>query len=353
MRRLRRLDDRDRRLPRRRSPVPAATRSKAATPFAAGQVRAAAGRRGRDDRDPDRAGPSAARRRGVAAGRARNGSSPGRNSPPPWSATGPLTSVPGRRGRAASRSSSAAGARRRPRRGRRDATIRASRSGRGHERREVGDEQDRDQEPRRRRAGWRRRNASAHSDERVQRRSPRLRNPASCSRRAGSRTSKPRTRPRARSQGRAAPADGRPRQRLMFAVAADARAARTRREDHDDPDERDEDGFGRRRGCRRRVRVRVAPQLAQRAVSVLVGFHSAIGWSQVGSVSSGTKTFETNVIGKMTVNDDLLGDLDRRAPTGRARRRATTSRRRTGAAADAGEELARSRCGPSSRRPGR
>src|SRR6478735_2809652 len=38
-------------------------------------------------------------------------------------------------------------------------------------------------------------------------------------------------------------------------------------------------------------------------VSVLVGFHSANGWSQVGRLWSGTKTFETNVIGKMTVND--------------------------------------------------
>ena len=33
----------------------------------------------------------------------------------------------------------------------------------------------------------------------------------------------------------------------------------------------------------------------------MVGFHSANGWSQPGSASSGTNTFEMNVIGKMTV----------------------------------------------------
>ena len=48
------------------------------------------------------------------------------------------------------------------------------------------------------------------------------------------------------------------------------------------------------------------------AVSVEVGFHSANGWSQVGRVWSGTKTFEMNVIGKRTVKIDLLGDLDGR-----------------------------------------
>ena len=37
------------------------------------------------------------------------------------------------------------------------------------------------------------------------------------------------------------------------------------------------------------------------AVSVLVGFHSAIGCSQDGSVDAGTNTLETKVIGKMTV----------------------------------------------------
>src|SRR5207344_2554657 len=36
-------------------------------------------------------------------------------------------------------------------------------------------------------------------------------------------------------------------------------------------------------------------------VSVLVGFHSATGWSQVGSVASGTNAVEMNVIGNSTV----------------------------------------------------
>src|SRR6188472_1501073 len=36
---------------------------------------------------------------------------------------------------------------------------------------------------------------------------------------------------------------------------------------------------------------------------VLVGFHSANGWSQVGMPAMGTKALEMNVIGKMTVNE--------------------------------------------------
>ena len=39
------------------------------------------------------------------------------------------------------------------------------------------------------------------------------------------------------------------------------------------------------------------------SVSVLVGFHSANGWSQSGMLRIGTNAFETNVIGKMTVNE--------------------------------------------------
>src|SRR6476620_7669636 len=38
-------------------------------------------------------------------------------------------------------------------------------------------------------------------------------------------------------------------------------------------------------------------------VRVLIGFHSAKGWSQVGRLASGTNAFETNVIGKITMND--------------------------------------------------
>src|SRR3954454_21233158 len=37
-------------------------------------------------------------------------------------------------------------------------------------------------------------------------------------------------------------------------------------------------------------------------VSVLTGFHSANGCSQPGSDSSGTKAFDTKVIGKIVVN---------------------------------------------------
>ena len=36
---------------------------------------------------------------------------------------------------------------------------------------------------------------------------------------------------------------------------------------------------------------------------MLTGFHRANGWSHVGSGASGTKAFETNVIGNRTVND--------------------------------------------------
>src|SRR6476660_5288909 len=38
------------------------------------------------------------------------------------------------------------------------------------------------------------------------------------------------------------------------------------------------------------------------AVSVLVGFHSATGWSHDGSVDVATNTFEMNVSGNRTVN---------------------------------------------------
>src|SRR5258705_11019289 len=38
-------------------------------------------------------------------------------------------------------------------------------------------------------------------------------------------------------------------------------------------------------------------------VRVLIGFHSANGWSQVGRLASGTNAFETKVIGKITMND--------------------------------------------------
>ena len=41
-------------------------------------------------------------------------------------------------------------------------------------------------------------------------------------------------------------------------------------------------------------------------LSVLVGFHSANGWSQVGMLAIGTKALDTNVIGKMTVPDKVL-----------------------------------------------
>jgi hypothetical protein len=37
------------------------------------------------------------------------------------------------------------------------------------------------------------------------------------------------------------------------------------------------------------------------AVSVLVGFHSAMNWSHEGSVYGGTNTFDMNVIGNSTV----------------------------------------------------
>src|SRR6187397_1872403 len=38
-------------------------------------------------------------------------------------------------------------------------------------------------------------------------------------------------------------------------------------------------------------------------LSVLVGFYSENGWSQVGMLAIGTKAHDTNVIGKMTVNE--------------------------------------------------
>src|SRR3954454_5814834 len=38
------------------------------------------------------------------------------------------------------------------------------------------------------------------------------------------------------------------------------------------------------------------------AVRVLIGFHSAKGCNHVGRLRSGTNAFETNVIGKMTMN---------------------------------------------------
>ena len=47
-------------------------------------------------------------------------------------------------------------------------------------------------------------------------------------------------------------------------------------------------------------------------MSVLIGFHSANGWSQVGRAASGTKAVETNVIGKSTVKITCCADLDRR-----------------------------------------
>ena len=83
----------------------------------------------------------------------RNGSSPGRNSPPPWSATAGHRSTVVARGAiaAASRPSSAAG--HRPGRPAAAAQRRAGPVRRGHERREIGDEQDRDQEPGRRPGG--------------------------------------------------------------------------------------------------------------------------------------------------------------------------------------------------------
>ena len=46
------------------------------------------------------------------------------------------------------------------------------------------------------------------------------------------------------------------------------------------------------------------PQICRRLeLSVLVGFHSANGWSQVGMPAIGTNALDTNVIGKMTVNE--------------------------------------------------
>src|SRR6187401_2155645 len=42
-------------------------------------------------------------------------------------------------------------------------------------------------------------------------------------------------------------------------------------------------------------------RLRRAPVSVLVGFHSATGWSHVGRVSMGTNTLEMKVIGKRTV----------------------------------------------------
>ena len=46
------------------------------------------------------------------------------------------------------------------------------------------------------------------------------------------------------------------------------------------------------------------PQICRRlALSVLVGFHSAKGWSQDGMPAIGTNALDTNVIGKMTVNE--------------------------------------------------
>ena len=59
----------------------------------AGQVRAPACRRGRDDGDPERPPGSGPRRGARHSSAARNASSPARNSPPPWSATGPLIRV--------------------------------------------------------------------------------------------------------------------------------------------------------------------------------------------------------------------------------------------------------------------
>ena len=68
---------------------------------------------------------------------------------------------------------------------------------------------------------------------------------------------------------------------------------------------------------------------------------------------AGTKTFETNVIGKRTVKTDLLGDLDGRhdqpEPDAEPGHRVGEQQQER----DAGEQRRRARCGPSSRRRGR
>ena len=177
----------------------------AATPFAparSGRPRAAA-----VGTTATRIGRPASARARAATGRssaARNASSPARNSPPPWSATGPLIRarpVVGRRHVLDRRLRRLTGSAGRPghrdrAHARRSATAVRARPRTAPGRRSAGSGSGTELRPGR----TARRNASAHRQAAY---SPiaRLRNPASCSRRAGSRTISPRTRPMARRAG--------------------------------------------------------------------------------------------------------------------------------------------------------